>query len=411
MVRVQIDLGADSVNRLENSRVYFGWPGVLLTSALVFLVVSLVLTAESVTHAGQKKHPPEALSPYEFARIVTTFSEEDGFFRSDNFVSNETSYLHIVDKLQSMEEPGGAYIGVGPEQNFTYIAKIHPRIAFLVDIRRQAIIQQLMFKALFHLARDRPHYISLLFSKPLHGEGVPGANTPIEKTLDYFESVPADPAFFAANLATIRRTIEDTFRIPLSEHDLNALEYVYAAFREENLSIRYRFGGPGWPNNPWGRFPSLRDLILERDLNGRLGNFLASKDDYEYVREMQERNRIIPVVGDFAGPKALPSISTYLKDNGYTLTAFYTSNVEQYLFLNGVFRAFVENVKRMPITDRSLFIRAFPNMRESHPARIGGHRLTTLMQKMTVFEKDFDEGLYPDYWSLATTHYIAAEIP
>ncbi len=398
------------MERNPSTRVLAGRGGFLLLCLLALLAASLALTAASTSHAWQKKRL-EAISNAEFSRIFREFSEEDGFFRSDNFVSNETSYLHVIDKLQSMEEPGGAYIGVGPEQNFTYIAKTRPRIAFIVDIRRQAIIQQLMFKAIFHLARDRTHFLSLLLSRPLKGGGAPGAATSIEKTLDYFTDAPADPAFYASNLAAIRKEIEEVFEIPLSDHDRRALEYIYSAFRDEDLSIQYRFGGPGWPNNPWGRFPALRDLILERDLNGRMGNFLATREDYEYVRDMQERNRVIPVVGDFAGPKALSSIADYLRNNGYVVSVFYTSNVEQYLFLNGVFRAYVENVRRLPITEKSLFIRAFPNMRESHPARIGGHRLTTLLEKMTVFLKDYDQGLYPDYWSLATTHYIAAEIP
>jgi hypothetical protein len=394
----------------RRSRISLGRPEVALLCVLALLAAALVLTAESTGHTWQKRRL-EPIPVSEFSRIFTEFSEEDGFFRSDNFVSNETSYLHIVDKLQSMEEPGGAYIGVGPEQNFTYIAKIHPRIAFIVDIRRQAVIQQLMFKAIFHLAHDRTHFLSLLLSRPLRGGAAPGANAPIEKTLDYFMSTPADAVAYATNLATIRRTIEDGCQILLTDHDRSALEYIYSAFRDENLSIQYRFGGPGWPNNPWGRFPALRDLILERDLSGRMGNFLISREDYDFLREMHERNRIIPVVGDFAGPKALASIAGYLKANGYEVSVFYTSNVEQYLFLNGVFRAYVENVKKLPITEKSLFIRAFPNMRESHPARIGGHRLTTLLQKVTVFLKDYDQGLYPDYWSLATTHYIAADMP
>src|SRR5262245_49123486 len=84
---------------------------------------------------------PANLSIEEFARAVNELSEEDGYFRSDNFTSNETSYLQIVDKLREVHATGGAYIGVGPEQNFTYIAKVRPRIAFIVDIRRQAVIQ------------------------------------------------------------------------------------------------------------------------------------------------------------------------------------------------------------------------------------------------------------------------------
>jgi hypothetical protein len=92
------------------------------------------------------------------------------------------------------------------------------------------------------------------------------------------------------------------------------------------------------------------------------------------------------------------------------VTAFYTSNVEQYLFDSESFAAFAGNVRKLPINDRSLFIRAVAG-RMPHPARLPGHRLTTLLQQMTVFVKDFDEGRYQTYLDLVTTHYISAEKP
>ncbi|PYV13309.1 MAG: hypothetical protein DMG07_14910 [Acidobacteria bacterium] len=237
--------------------------------------------------------------------MVRDFSEEDGFFRSDNFISNETSYLHIVDKLEQLGARGGAYIGVGPEQNFTYIAKVRPRIAFIVDIRRQAMIQHLMFKALFQLSDTRAQFLSRLFSKPLGGERAPGARSAIEEILDYFGETPATDEAYAGNLAAVRKAIEEDFQFPLDARDRAALDYVYTAFRDENLNIQYKTSGTNWGNVPWSSFPSLKNLILQPDLHGRLGNYLASESDYAFVRDLERRNRVIPVVGDFAGPKAL----------------------------------------------------------------------------------------------------------
>ena len=380
-------------------------------------LVGLVLFAFGFGPATQAWHETqvstasaEAVPASEFARMVREFSEEDGFFRSDNFISNETSYLHVVDKMHDLDASGGAYIGVGPEQNFTYIAKVRPQIAFIVDIRRQAIIQHLLFKALFHLADDRSRFLSLLFSKPLP-EKTPPAEAGIDKVLDAFAGPSGDEEAFQANLLKIRKVIEQDFQLPLSARDQGSLEYVYGAFRDENLNIQYRTGGTNWGSPQWSRFPTLKDLILTPDLKGKLGNYLVSEDDYRFVRDLQRRNRVIPVVGDFAGPKALPAIGEYLRRNGYGLTVFYTSNVEQYLFASGSFGAFAENVRKLPVTERSLFIRAFPNMRDSHPAQVNGHRLTTLLQKMQVFLRDFDQGLYEDYWKLVTLNYIAAETP
>jgi hypothetical protein len=113
------------------------------------------------------------------------------------------------------------------------------------------------------------------------------------------------------------------------------------------------------------------------------------------------------VVGDFAGEKAFSSIGAYLKNNGYTVRAFYTSNVEQFLFQNGVYDAFVANVRKLPIDNTSVFIRAVPRMGLMHPAYQPGQRTTTILQKMSVFLSDEDGTPYSNYWDMVTTHYIA----
>src|SRR4029453_14967345 len=84
-----------------------------------------------------------------FSRLVARLSEPGGFFDSDNLVSNETSYLHVLGAFDSLGVRGGAYIGVGPEQNFSYIARVKPEIALIIDIRRDNMLLHLLFKAMF----------------------------------------------------------------------------------------------------------------------------------------------------------------------------------------------------------------------------------------------------------------------
>jgi hypothetical protein len=374
-----------------------------LVKALALALALLVIPA--ATKAAPIQKLSEGLSAAEFSRLVREFSEEGGYFRSDNFTSNETSYLHVIDKLRQLGATGGAYIGVGPEQNFTYIAKVRPRIAFIVDIRRQAIIQHLIYKAVFQLSPTRAQFLSFLLSRPLPKEKVPEADTAVNELLTYFGNTLADDKAYAVNLETIRKTIQEEFQIPLSETDRQSLEYVYKSFRNEGLDISYRMG-----NYNSNSFPTLKEIIAGTDLNGKPGNFLASSEDYDFVRNMHRRNLIIPVVGDFGGKKALAAVGDYLRKNRLTVMAFYTSNVEQYLFGSDSFTGFANNIKQLPITDKSLFIRAVAG-RMPHPARLPGHRLATLLQQITVFLKDFDEGRYQSYPDLVMTNYIAADKP
>jgi hypothetical protein len=371
--------------------------------ALALAASACVLACASrLATVGQEAR--KGLEPAEFARLVQEISEDGGFFRSDNFTSNETSYLHVIGKLGELGVAGGAYIGVGPEQNFTYIAKVRPRIAFIVDIRRQAIVQHLLYKAVFQLSENRSQFLSNLLSRPLLPDAPFAARATIDGLIEYFGSARAPAEVLKANLAKVRALIEQEFRVPLSARDHERLEYVYSAFQREGLEISYQSGEL---RGGFRRFPTLGELLLARDARGALGNFLASEDDYQFVRALHRQNRIIPVVGDFAGGKALAAVARYLDDAGLGVSAFYTSNVEQFLFQNGVFASFVENVRRLPKAPVSVLIRAVPMRGEPHPALVPGHRMTTLLQEIPVFLKDFDEGAYSDYRALVTTNFIA----
>ncbi len=385
------------------SRLRLRWK-VFLPLLLMLIAVGSWSATSVIDQASSERGKLKPIPAPEFSRLIRELSEEDGYFRSDNFTSNETSYLHIVGKLRELRISGGAYLGVGPEQNFTYIAKIRPEIAFIVDIRRQAMLQHLLYKAIFHLSESRAEFLSYLLSRPLQGDGARLKGAAIERMLEYFASAAAPEETFTANLSRVRKMIQQEFHFPLSERDQQRLEYVYSAFHRAGLEIGF---GTGTANfGSYRRFPSLRELILEPDLNGKLGNFLATEEDYRWVRSLHLQNRIIPVVGDFAGPKALASVGEYLRKQGYTVSAFYTSNVEQFLFQNGSFQDFVGNVRKLPIDAKSVFIRAVPSRGQAHPAQVAGHRITTLLQHISVFLKDYDAGVYTDYWTLATTHFI-----
>ena len=398
---------------------------------LLFVLLLSAVIAEAPGRAVRLSAAPawkigSGLPSKEFSRLIQDFSEPGGYFRSDNFTSNETSYLTVVDKLHDLRVSGGAYIGVGPEQNFTYIAKIRPAIAFIVDIRRQEIIQHLLYKAIFHEAPTRVEFLSGLLSRPIANEKIRHADS-ISDMVEYFAGAAAPEDVFADNLERVRKIIEQNFRFPLDRNDQARLEYVYGSFRRAGLAISYRVGNsygfyppqyrsrlprvPFGSNSPflYGGFPTLGDLVLQTDPNGHLGNFLASDDDYKFVRHLQEKNRIIPIVGDFAGTKAFSSIGAYLTRNGYRVSAFYTSNVEQFLFQNGVYETFVANVRKLPIDGTSVFIRAVPRMGGVlvHPTIQPGQRTTTILEKMSIFLSDEESEPYRNYWDMVTTHYIA----
>src|SRR6266568_7693477 len=145
---------------------------------------------------------PARLSDEAFWKVVTDFSEPGGRFVSDNFVSNELATQYVLSDLTQDRKASGAYLGVGPEQNFTYIVALKPKIAFIIDIRRQNMIEHLMYKALIELSADRAEFLSRLFSRK-RPEGI-GPDSSSEELFRAFDEIVPERELFYENLEAIK---------------------------------------------------------------------------------------------------------------------------------------------------------------------------------------------------------------
>lgn len=337
--------------------------------------------------------PPAA--PTAFASAVRSLSEPDGPFISDNIISNETSYLQAAPALAKLAAPGGAYLGVGPEQNFTYIAITRPKVAFILDIRRQNMIEHLLYRALFTEASSRAHFLAMLVGRPYTAEGDPGPAGTIEAVMAHAEKSPADEATFAATHARLRAVIERD--VPLDAEDKKTLEVTHRAFFKGQLDVRFAL-----KESSGRRYPALRELLAARDPEGAARGFLADEEGFRFVQAMEREGRIIPVVGDFAGDRALPGIAARLAKEGLTVSAFYVSNVEQYLFDPKVWPRWARNVKALPIDGKSLFIRAYLDQGKKHPQQMSGHRTATVIQRIADFDDRQAKRPYATWWDVAT---------
>jgi hypothetical protein len=329
--------------------------------------------------------------------LVQKLSEPDASFFSDNIISNETSYLQVTSDLDKLAKPGGAYIGVGPEQNFTYIALTKPKVAFIVDIRRQNMLLHLLYKAAFDEATSRSHFVTLLLGRPHEAASDPGAGASIEAVLAHAEKLPAAEATLTASHAKLRKKIERDYKIPLDATDKKNLELMHRSFFKKQLEVRFELKEAN------GRlYPTLREILSAADPGGARRGFLASEESFRLLQTMQREHRIIPVVGDFAGDRAMPGVAAHLKEQGVTVSAFYVSNVEQYLFEPGVWAKWMRNVAAMPTDDKSLFIRAYLDQGRKHPAQMKGHRTATVLQKIADFNAHQEKKPYQNFWSVAT---------
>ena len=161
----------------------------------------VALTAVAASAGAQAI--PSRIADSTYWRMITELSEPDGFFRSDNLVGNESSLQWVIPTLQKELGTGGVYLGVAPDQNFTYMIALRPSVVFIVDIRRGAMLQHLLYKALFELSDDRASFLSLLFSRPKPA-GL-DANSTIDALLAAYTPVAADSALYTRNFAALRR--------------------------------------------------------------------------------------------------------------------------------------------------------------------------------------------------------------
>jgi hypothetical protein len=302
---------------------------------------------------------PTKLSDSAFWKLVTDFSESNGFFRSDNFVSNENTFQWVIPELLRSTKSGGVYLGVGPDQNFTYLVALKPKIAFVFDIRRQNMLTHLMYKALIEQSSDRADFLSRLFSRA-RPAGLDTTSTD-QALIGAYQSEPPDTIAYRKNLASIYDRLIKQHGFKLADEDTSTIAYVYRAFVLYGPDITYnsaqRGGGYGR-----SRMPSYGELQVESDSMKVHRSYLASEANFRALRELEVDNLVVPLVGDFAGGKAIRAVGSYLKDHGATVTAFYLSNVEQYLYQqDDDAKKFYANVGTLPLDSSSTFIRSVFN--------------------------------------------------
>jgi hypothetical protein len=309
--------------------------------------------------AGVSAQPARDLSPRQaggrqpsstFASQIAALSEPGGYFDTDNLISNERSYLQVIPDLRNVATGMGAYIGVGPDQNFSYIAAVRPSIAFIIDIRRDNMLLHLLFKAVFQLSQTRVEYLSRLLGRAVPPGLDHWRDAPLEKIVRYIDgSSAAGPA----HRARVTQTVI-ALGVPLSREDVATIDRFHRRFVEAGLDLRFQSTG----RPPQSHYPSYRELLLQKAPDGTAANYLAGEEAFRIVKTLQAQDLVIPVVGNLGGSSALPAIGRLMSRRGDRLSAFYASNVEFYLFGDGTFRDFAANLRRVPHTNRSLIIRS-----------------------------------------------------
>ena len=334
---------------------------ILITACLVFIMQAAVRLAPS----GHAAPPPKELSDQQFWSLSKEFSEEDGVFRSDNLLSNETSFQYVIPNLLKGTKQGRVYLGVGPEQNFTYIAALKPAMAFIIDIRHGNLDVHLMYKALFELSKDRAEFVSRLFSRK-RPNGLTEKSS-VTEIFNAYLAADGSKEMYEENLSAIQNVLIKKHGFPLSSGDIDGIHWALSNYYQFGPAINYSSSlsastppeivgaiGGGFGNNG----VTYASLMTAEDGLGQNRSFLASQENFDFLKDLESRNLVIPVVGDFGGNKAIRGVATYLKSIDAMVSAFYLSNVEQFLGQGGKWRTFCASTATLPLDDTSFFIRS-----------------------------------------------------
>jgi len=323
---------------------------------LIPVLVALVLAC-TVTGSTRVAVPelPLRLTGAEYWKLSADLSEPNGNFRSENLLSNEMAFASLLPPVVAATKPGGVYMGVGPEQNFTYIGAIKPRMAFITDVRRGNLHVLLMYKAVFEMSANRAEFVGKLFTKAKPASLT--ASSSIADIMDTYWEVPTgDEKAYAANLDAILNHLTKTNAIPLDAVDRDGVSRAYRAFYAYGPAMDYS-ATTSLTQLSGGRAATYRDLMKQTDENGKPLTYLGAEASYAYVKDLFAKNMIVPVVGNFAGPKAIRAIGNYVRSKGSTISAFYLSSVEPYLRRDGTQATFCASAATLPISDSSVFIR------------------------------------------------------
>jgi len=334
------------------------------THRFAVLVLSVFVLAGGLTAAAPV---PDRLTDEQFWSLSKDSSEEDGVFRSDNLLSNETTFQYVIPGLLRTAKQGRVYLGVGPEQNFTYIAALKPAMAIIIDIRHGNLDVHLLYKALFELSKDRVEFVSRLFSRKL-----PSSVTAQSSAAEIFGAVQASPGsieLFDENLKAVEDQLINKHKFPLTAGDREGIAWALSNYYRFGPAINYgsslsssvppaivgATAGGGRGGNTGVTYASL---MIADDGQGQYRSYLANEENFNFLKDLETRNMLIPVVGDFGGDKAIRAVGKYLKSIDATVSAFYLSNVEQYLVQGGVWDRFCGSVGTLPLDDTSVFIRS-----------------------------------------------------
>ena len=246
----------------------------------------------------------------------------------DCFVSSEVAYNDVLRRCMPVgDAPRGAWLGVGPDQNFTYIGALRPQFAVILDARLDNLLEHLLFKLLFAEARGPLDYLCMLLGRrrPVGDLADPAAASG-KAVLARLSEQPLDEEHEKAS----RARVESVFaaRWGANAEILRRVERIQMEFVRRQLRVT-SVSESCLAN--LDKIPDFGEVIGATTAEGFNLHYLTCPDHFAYVKDLHARDRIVPMVGNVTDPTAIARVRDLLGETGLRLSAVYLSNLEEFL--------------------------------------------------------------------------------
>ena len=322
-------------------------PVIDLRRCVVTVVLTAVLACSGV--AADRIQPPST-----FAQQITALSEPEGYFDTDNLISNESSYQQVLPELRRTRRFTAAPTWVSGRTRTSHTS------------RRRAL-----------RSPSSSTSAATIFCCTSCSRRCSRSHVPASTTSRSSSAAPCPPRSSAWRAAPVDRLVSyvdaPALRLPPSTHcgrgstppspavgvtlsaeDLRTIDRFHRRFIEEGVSLRFQSTG----RPPRSYYPTYRRASDRHGWIRPSGQLPRLRRRVPVSERSPGPRQVIPVVGDLSGPSAIAAIGKLLGVRRIEVSAFYVSNVEFYLFGEGAFPRYITNLGRLPHAGNSVIIRS-----------------------------------------------------
>ena len=267
--------------------------------------------------------PLNAEQIHELANIQADPAPEEIVRNSHYWVSNEHNHQLWHSYIQDL---GGAYVGVGTDQNYLLAAWAKSSVLMLMDFDQEIPTIHEIYAYFFSISGTPQTFLDRWSRRY--------ADDSAEKLSTHFTAIAEQ---LARKEAAAKNLSE--------ERSVKYINRRVKRYVRHRVKIYKRTRGL-----LWRRLSKTKSKYQKL----KIATFLDQQEQYEHIRDLWASGRVIAIRGDLTANQTMIDIARALRNIGETLSVLYLSNAEQYFLLTPEYR---RNIINLPWSTKSYALR------------------------------------------------------